>query len=104
MYSIVPTSVLRTWPAPNYVDPPTRGPEFYIVCGIFLGLATVLLFVRLYARLFVRRWFGLDDALIIFSWVSCLRCSLVQTGRTSVINVFHVVHHHWECGDRGICY
>jgi hypothetical protein len=75
MYSIVPTSVLRTWPAPNYVDPPVRGPEFYVVGGIFLGTATAMLVARLYARLFVRRWFGLDDALIIFSWVSAASAS-----------------------------
>jgi hypothetical protein len=75
MYSIVPTSVLRTWPAPNYVDPPTRGHEFYIVGGIFLGTATAMLGARLYARLFVRRWFGLDDALIILSWVSATSSS-----------------------------
>jgi len=70
MYSIVPTSVIRTWPVPNYYNPTTRGPEFYIVCGIFLALATIALVTRLYARLFIRRWFGLDDALIIASWVS----------------------------------
>ena len=81
MYSIVPTYIILTWPAPNYVDPPTRGPEFYIVCGIFLGLASIALALRLYARLFVRRWFGLDDALIIVSWVSASSLVDGSTGR-----------------------
>jgi hypothetical protein len=78
MYSIIPTSVLRTWPVPNYVDPPTRGPEFYIVCGIFLGLAMLAMLTRLYARLFIRRWFGLDDALIIVSFVSASASAMLE--------------------------
>jgi hypothetical protein len=63
-------SILFTWPAPNYVDPVTRGPVLYIVNGIFFGLATIAIWTRFYARVFVRKWFGLDDAFIMLGWLS----------------------------------
>jgi hypothetical protein len=66
---IPPLSVLQSWPKPNYVDPVTRGPEMYIITGIFLAIATLALGTRLYARLFVRRWFGLDDVFILLGYV-----------------------------------
>lgn len=61
--------LIPTWPKPNYVDPVTRGPLLYIINGIFFGLATITIIVRLYTRIFVRRWVGLDDYLITFAWV-----------------------------------
>lgn len=61
--------LLATWPKPNYVDPVTRGSLIYIVNGIFFGLASLAIVIRLYARIFVRRWVGLDDYLIIIAWV-----------------------------------
>ncbi|QDS68660.1 hypothetical protein FKW77_001990 [Venturia effusa] len=61
---------IPSWPTPNYVDPVTRGPLVYIATGIFFGLATLAIIVRLYARVFVRKWVGLDDYLIIFAWLS----------------------------------
>ena len=74
-------SVLNTWPAPNYVDPVTRGSILYIVNGIFFGLATIAIWARIYTRLFVRKWFGLDDFLILFAWFSgCGDMSLVILG------------------------
>jgi hypothetical protein len=57
------------WPKPNYINPETRGPSLYIVNSMFFGLATVAIAIRLYARIFVRRWFGFDDALVILAWV-----------------------------------
>jgi hypothetical protein len=63
-------SILITWPAPNYVDPVTRGPLLYIVNGIFFGLATIAIWTRFYARVFVRKWVGLDDFFILFAWFS----------------------------------
>jgi hypothetical protein len=63
-------SRILTWPKPNYVNPVTRGPELYIVTGIFLVLATTALSFRLYARLFRRRWSGADDVLMAIGCVS----------------------------------
>lgn len=64
------TATLLSWPTPNYHHPVKRGPEIYITTGILVVLTTAAVFTRLYARLFVRRWFGLDDFFIIIGWVS----------------------------------
>jgi endonuclease/exonuclease/phosphatase (EEP) superfamily protein YafD len=64
-----PLSVILTWPKPNYDDPIKRGPEMYIISAIFLTIATLALGTRLYARLFVRRWFGLDDVFVVLAYV-----------------------------------
>lgn len=66
----IPLAVLFTWPQPNYVDPVTRGPALIIINIIFVSLCTILLFLRLYTRIFVKRWFGSDDVFIILAYVS----------------------------------
>ena len=77
-----PPSVYETWPHANYVDPPTRGPELFIFTAIFLFLATVAVGIRLYTRIVIRRWFGVDDAFIILSYVwrplSVARCQCAE--------------------------
>ncbi|KAK3676586.1 hypothetical protein LTR78_003360 [Recurvomyces mirabilis] len=45
-----PLSVLITWPAPNYVDPVTRGNASSIVNGIFIALVLVVVTLRFYCR------------------------------------------------------
>jgi hypothetical protein len=60
----------HTWPAPNYVNPETRGwgapagiiAMFVITCGV-VG-------ARLWARFVIKRTVGWDDWLIIASMVS----------------------------------
>jgi hypothetical protein len=61
--------LLANWPKPNYVNPETRGPALYYINSTFFGLATIAIAIRLYGRVFVRRWFGLDDTLVILAWV-----------------------------------
>jgi hypothetical protein len=68
-FSFPPLSVLLTWPAPNYVNPHTRGPENYVISIIFFSLATIAVATRLYTRLYIRRWFGLDDLCICLAYV-----------------------------------
>jgi hypothetical protein len=69
MLQTIPPEVIASWPKPNYVNPQTRGPVVYIINGIFFSLATLTVGVRLYTRIFVRRWFGLDDFFIILAYV-----------------------------------
>ena len=64
-----PLDVLLSWPKPNYINPVTRGAESYVIGTVFLFFSTLALIVRLYARLFIRRWFGLDDLFICLAWV-----------------------------------
>jgi hypothetical protein len=56
---------IAAWPAPNYVNPNTRVPEFVAV--LVCGLALMLPFIvgRIYIRMKVRRQFGTDDWIIL---------------------------------------
>ena len=64
--------IIPVFPKPNYINPVTRGPDTYVVGTVFLGLSTIVVALRLYARLFIRRWFGLDDLCVCLAWVSKL--------------------------------
>lgn len=66
---LLPPSVVATWPAPNYVDPVTRGNALLIVNVVFQSMATIAVAGRLYSRLCVRRWFGIDDAMMVCAYV-----------------------------------
>ena len=63
-----PVEVLLSWPPPSE-NPVLRGPEQYIVTGIFGSIALVALSMRLYTRAFVRRYFGIDDWLLLVAMV-----------------------------------
>jgi hypothetical protein len=78
VWKIPSGSTLLSWPYPNYTNPVTRGPEIFIISGVFTTLSTTAVILRLYARLFVRRWFGLDDVFVILGWVSSCLCSVPQ--------------------------
>ncbi|ESZ90857.1 hypothetical protein SBOR_8749 [Sclerotinia borealis F-4128] len=56
--------VLASWPAPNYVDPETRGNAVLIVNVILFPVALLIVLIRLYTRLQISKSFGLDDWLI----------------------------------------
>jgi hypothetical protein len=66
-------SVAIHWPTPNYTHPHTRGPELYIVNSIFMFIATFCVVTRLYTRISIRNWFGLDDVFISVALVCILR-------------------------------
>lgn len=60
---------LLKFPPPNFVNPEVRGNGLTILNAVFLGLATIFVALRLYSRLYVRKWFGLDDVLIVLGFV-----------------------------------
>src|ERR1700761_7762705 len=60
-----PPSVIDSWPTPNYVNPPTRGPALEYICIVFGVLAVVIVCVRIYSRLSITRALGWDDFLIV---------------------------------------
>ncbi|KAF2431007.1 hypothetical protein EJ08DRAFT_588269 [Tothia fuscella] len=57
------------FPTPNWVDPVTRGPALYYVNSVFLCLATLSVALRLYTRIWIRNWFGWDDAFVVIALV-----------------------------------
>ncbi|KAF2140909.1 uncharacterized protein K452DRAFT_288317 [Aplosporella prunicola CBS 121167] len=68
----IPISVLLSFPAPNYVDPVTRGPSLVVVNAIFIALVNVIVLARLYTRIFIKRWFGSDDVFIILAFITAI--------------------------------
>jgi hypothetical protein len=62
-----PVDVLLSWPTPNYVDPETRGPALLIVNSILIALTILTVVARLYTRIVIKRWFGIDDIFILFA-------------------------------------
>ncbi|KAI1619107.1 hypothetical protein EDD36DRAFT_50452 [Exophiala viscosa] len=55
-----------SWPAPNYIDPPTRGsPSLFVVMMV---IATIVVALRIYSRRFVTKSLGLDDGFLVAGW------------------------------------
>jgi hypothetical protein len=71
-----PVEVLLTWPTPNYEHPVTRGPALVIINVIFIALVLLTVAARLYTRLVIKRWFGLDDIFILIALVSDLQVAM----------------------------
>ncbi|KIW05321.1 uncharacterized protein PV09_03843 [Verruconis gallopava] len=69
---------LAQWPTPNYENPVRRGDALVIVDSVFLGFATLLVALRLYTRLAVRKWFGLDDIFIVLAYASTVALNAVM--------------------------
>lgn len=64
--------MILTWPTPNYVNPPTRGDALLIVNTVFIALVVIVVGLRMYTRLVIKRWFGLDDIFILIALVCFL--------------------------------
>jgi hypothetical protein len=64
-----PPSVLGTFHPPNYVNPVTQNLALPVMSIICLALSTFCVGVRLYGRMFVRRFVGLDDFFVFVAWV-----------------------------------
>ena len=66
--------VIASWPAPNFVNPVTRGPALTIVNIIFIILVFIVVGLRYYTRLRITRSFGQDDIVIGLSLVCHTAC------------------------------
>jgi hypothetical protein len=66
----VPPSVYLTWPKPNYVNPVTRGDAWVWIYIVLVVISTAVAAARLYCRIYIQKWFGWDDGLIILGVVS----------------------------------
>jgi hypothetical protein len=69
----IPLSVLASWPAPNYINPETRGPSVVIFNAVLISIVTLTVLLRLYVRASMLRWLGLDDVFIIAALVRLLK-------------------------------
>ena len=67
---VIAPSTIASWPTPNYANPKDHGPVLYAVFAVFFTIATLAVGIRLYTRVAVRRWVGLDDGFIVLAYVS----------------------------------
>lgn len=65
----IPIDKLLSFPIPNYKDPETQGSALLTVNAVFLALVTTFVVLRIYTRVYLKRWFGLDDVFIIIAYV-----------------------------------
>ena len=63
-----PISVILTW-SPNYIDPERRNWLVVILATVLLVLCYIVVSLRIWARFFIAKNAGIDDALIIFNMV-----------------------------------
>ena len=89
-----PLEVIESWPAPNYVDPETRGQSVLVVNITLLVLCLIVLAARLWSRLVIIRAPGLDDLLITIAIVSSPGRKLQQK------LISHADSHYWPSRNR----
>jgi hypothetical protein len=65
----IPSHVLITWPRPNFANPVTQGNAVIVVATVFPVLSLIIVALRVYTRCVIKRFFGLDDALIVLALV-----------------------------------
>jgi len=73
-----PKSVQETWPAPNYINPVTRGPAVVIVNTVLITLCIIIVVLRVYVRVYIKKWFGLDDVFIIFALLTTMAMGIAD--------------------------
>lgn len=69
----IPIDVYLSFPSPNFDDPQTRGPALVIVNSIFISLVIIAVALRIYTRVYIKRWFGSDDYFICAALVRDLQ-------------------------------
>jgi hypothetical protein len=60
-----PHDVVASWPAPNYINPETRGPALVIVELFTVSISTICLGLRLHVKARIMRSVDWDDWLIV---------------------------------------
>lgn len=65
----VPLSVFAHWPAPNYVNPVTRGDALLVINIVFIILVTISIAIRLYSKMRFKRQAGIDDIMIVLAYI-----------------------------------
>lgn len=85
--------IIEGWPAPNYVDPVTRGPALTIVNIIFIILVFLVVGLRFYTRLRITHSFGQDDVVIGLSVIPTFALTVVVL---TADNNFGWNRHSWD--------
>ena len=72
----IPLKVYASWPAPNYVNPVTRGNELLITNIILITLVTFSIVIRIISRLKQARP-GIDDVFIFIAYIFTIGLTIV---------------------------
>lgn len=98
---MIPNSVIAQWPPSNFTDPQRR--TWVAPFGIvFLCIATLVIAVRLYARITRSAGgFGLDDILIILAWVmdTCFSKGIEHITDACRLSMSYLLHQ-WQLVQR----
>ena len=79
-------AIIASWPAPNYVDPITRGAYLQASVIVLQIVVAAVVAARLYARFFMLKSPGLDDFLLIFAMVATAFGNRVPAWLTPLTN------------------
>lgn len=89
--STAPPEVIASWPAPNYVDPETRGPGLVVASTLLASLGILMVAARLYSRFLITKAAGFDDALIVLALAFAIALSvLVIIGNKVWLSGYHI--------------
>ncbi|KAN0104447.1 hypothetical protein V8E51_010192 [Hyaloscypha variabilis] len=64
-----PLSVIESWPAPNYINPETRGNANVILNIVLYSLLLFFISLRIFTRTYLRSSFGADDVFILLALI-----------------------------------
>lgn len=60
-----PPEVIASWPPPNFSSPQSKGPALLVVELLLITIVCVVVLLRVYSRVYMRKTFGLDDWFIL---------------------------------------
>jgi hypothetical protein len=64
-----PLSVIKSWPAPNYINPETRGNANIILNIVLYALLLFFIGLRIFTRTYLRSSFGADDVFMLLALI-----------------------------------
>lgn len=67
-----PPEMIASWPPPNFSNPQSKGPTLLIVELLLITIVCVVVLLRIYSRVYLRKTFGLDDWFILPATVGTL--------------------------------
>jgi len=70
------------------IRPAERGPQVLAVCGLFLALSTLAVWLRVYCRTRIQRAFGLDDWFALASWVRIIKQNIRGNSQLTQSQIF----------------
>ncbi|KAK8214032.1 hypothetical protein IWZ01DRAFT_539937 [Phyllosticta capitalensis] len=93
MASLYPLDEIAKWPKPNYVNPVTRGNGIVVLNVVLASISLAMLALRIYSRVYLKRWFGSDDIYMIIAFVFAIGLS---TAIILAFQQFYWNRHIWD--------